>query len=95
MLLGGNRVGIPATRGRESAQACASSSDDIARHGVFRMLGRENQDFDKYSGLATEGKWYSTGNRSVNSWQGMKPVLPQSPGYIPFLAVMIILNRFL
>jgi len=40
------------------------------------MLGLENQDFDKYSELAAEGKRYSTGNHSVNSWQGVKLLLP-------------------
>ena len=32
----------------------------LARHGVFRMLGPQSQDFDKYSELTAEGKRYST-----------------------------------
>jgi hypothetical protein len=32
----------------------------LARHGVFRMLGPQSQDSDKYSELTAEGKRYST-----------------------------------
>jgi hypothetical protein len=31
----------------------------LARHGVFRMLGPQSIDFDKYSESTTEGKRYS------------------------------------
>jgi hypothetical protein len=59
------------------------------------MLELENQDFDKYSELAAEGKEYSAGNHSVKLWQGVKPRLPQFPSCIPFLAALSIINNFL
>jgi hypothetical protein len=38
--------------------------------GVFRRLGLQSQDFDKYSELTAEGKRYSAGIAAYARWQG-------------------------
>jgi hypothetical protein len=58
-------------------QPSASSSDDISQPWVFRMLGPQSQDFDKYSELTAEGKRYSTGK---------EPHAPVAGGSMPPLA---------